>query len=143
SPCREIIARHTVGLSDALTDAEIPPAEKVEDGLPKSLAACIQTYGLCHFKIKVSGQAAADADRLQRIAGIIQQFAPADFAFTLDGNEQFKSLESFREFWELTVGNESMKPFLQHIMFVEQPLHRDVALEPAVGDQLRNWHGHP
>ena len=38
-------------------------------------------------------------DRLGRIAAILDRTAPADYAFSLDGNEQFKSLETFREFW--------------------------------------------
>jgi hypothetical protein len=46
TPPAEVFARHTVGLSDPLTDAEIPAGERVDDGLPQSLVACIRFYGL-------------------------------------------------------------------------------------------------
>src|SRR5581483_11336676 len=98
-PLTTIVARHTVGLSDPLTDAEIPPGERLDDGLPQSLEACIRTYGLRHFKIKLSGQLDADRDRLQRIAALLERQAPADFAFSLDGNEQFREPIRFREAW--------------------------------------------
>src|SRR5947209_8187785 len=34
-PLRSVVARHTVGLTDPLTDADIPAAEKLDDGLPQ------------------------------------------------------------------------------------------------------------
>ncbi|MED5401319.1 MAG: hypothetical protein VX669_13095, partial [Planctomycetota bacterium] len=51
----EVIARHTVGMADPLTDDEITREERLEDGLPQSLAACLAEYGLRHLKIKVNG----------------------------------------------------------------------------------------
>jgi len=53
-PRNRIIARHTVGLGDPLLDSDIPPAGRLGDGLPQSLEECIRTYGLRHFKIKIS-----------------------------------------------------------------------------------------
>src|SRR5205085_1394005 len=47
-PLRAIIARHTIGLTDPLTDADIAPADRLDDGLPQSLEACIRAYGLTH-----------------------------------------------------------------------------------------------
>jgi L-alanine-DL-glutamate epimerase-like enolase superfamily enzyme len=143
SPRNQIMARHTVGLSDPLLETDILPAEVLHDGLPQSLAACIQQYGLRHFKIKVGGNLEADLDRLTRVAGVIQQFAADDFAFTLDGNEQFKSLDSFRALWESLSRDPKMQPFLGHLLFFEQPLHRNDALKPEVGDCLRDWAAHP
>ncbi|MBI5775708.1 MAG: hypothetical protein HZA89_18475 [Verrucomicrobia bacterium] len=142
-PLNEITLRHTVGLLDPLTDADIPPGEKLDDGLPQSLAECIRRHGLRHFKIKVNGQPENDQARLRSIADVIQANAPADFAFSLDGNEQFKSLESFRAFWETISADEKMRPFLQHLLFVEQPLHRAEALKPAVGEAFKAWPGRP
>ncbi len=46
-----ISARHTVGMADPLTDAEI--AAPLNDGLPQSLEAVIAAYGNRYFKIKV------------------------------------------------------------------------------------------
>src|SRR5262245_52430255 len=50
-PLPRVIVRHTVGLADPLTEQEIPTAERLDDGLPQSLEASIQAYGLSHFKI--------------------------------------------------------------------------------------------
>ena len=54
-PLPRVRLRHTVGLSDPLTDANIAPADRLHDGLPQSLEACIKTYSLTHFKLKVGG----------------------------------------------------------------------------------------
>ncbi len=128
-PRTRIIARHTVGLADPLCDADIAPADRLDDGLPQSLEACIRAYDLRHFKIKVSGSVGQDRERLLRVAETIRSNAAEDFAFSLDGNEQFRSAEQFREYWE------GLSPafawFFTHLLFVEQPFHRDVALSEA------------
>lgn len=142
-PLGSIIARHTVGLADPLTDAEIPAAERLDDGLPQSLEACIRAYGLRHFKLKVNGKLDQDLDRLQAIARILEQHAPVDYAFTLDGNEQFKSLADFHTFWESLTHLDGLQNFLKHLSFVEQPLHRDVALAAVVGEDFAKWPGRP
>ncbi|MBI3876035.1 MAG: hypothetical protein HY300_08795, partial [Verrucomicrobia bacterium] len=143
SPLAHIIARHTVGLSDPLHDADIAPAERVNDGLPQSLAACILHYGLRHFKIKVNGDLERDLARLHRVAEVIQQNVAGDFAFTLDGNEQFKSFAEFRVFWEAVTASEKLKEFLRRLLFVEQPVHRAEALKPEAGAALRAWPERP
>ncbi len=142
-PPRRILARHTVGLSDPLTDADIAPDERIDDGLPQSLAACIDAYGLRHFKLKVGGDGEQDVDRLHRIAAVIEARAPADYAFSIDGNEQYTSLDAFRRFWDALRGSARLAGFLQHLLFVEQPLHRDVALSPAVAAMNRDWPDRP
>ena len=143
APLQRLIARHTVGLADPLTEEEIGPEERLDDGLPQSLAACIARYGLRHFKIKVNGDIAQDLERLSRIAPIVQEQAWPEFAFSLDGNEQFKSLEEFREFWEAIRGRAKLREFFRHLLFVEQPLHRDLALKPEVGVALQQWPDRP
>ena len=126
-PLRQIIVRHTVGLGDPLTGPD-----QIDDGLPQSLAACIRESGLTHFKIKLSGNPATDLDRLRDLAGLM----PPKFAFTLDGNEQYASLAAFRAFWETA---QSLPDFLRHLIFVEQPLHRAVALRVNLND----WRDRP
>lgn len=139
----KILARHTVGLADPLMDADIPVGERLDDGLPQSLEACIRAYGLRHFKIKVNGNLAQDAERLSRIAAIVQKHARPEFAFSLDGNEQFKSLAAFQEFWEKVTERAELRAFFRHLLFVEQPLHRDEALQPGVGAALQKWPQRP
>jgi hypothetical protein len=129
---------------DYLTDAEIPPTDRIDDGLPQSLEACIRAYGLTHFKLKLWGDVPRDIERVRRIADVIQRGVPGgQFAFTADGNENFKAIEPFREFWTKLSAERSLLSFLQHVIFVEQPLHRDVALNPEVGRELANWPDHP
>jgi hypothetical protein len=142
-PLHTIIARHTVGLADPLEDADILPDERLDDGLPQSLRACVRAYGLRHFKIKINGDLDRDRHRLGRIAAVIAAEAPADFAFTLDGNEQFRALDDFRSYWEQLTHAPALQPFFQHLLFVEQPLHRDVALQPQQTKGAADWPDRP
>ena len=144
-PLRNIVSRHTVGLTDPLTDDDIPAAERVDDGLPQSLEACVGAYGLTHFKIKLWGDAARDHDRLRGVADVIErQLGPgADYAFTLDGNENFKSIEPFRELWDSITAEPTLRRFMTRLLFVEQPLHRDVALGDEVRKEFLAWGDRP
>lgn len=139
-----MIARHTVGLSDPLTDAEIPAADDARDGLPQSLEACIRAYGLTHFKIKLSGQPDRDRDRLRSLAGLLGRLVPGH-RYTLDGNEQFHTLATFREHWEAHLADPALAEFLspKHLLFVEQPVHRDHALDDGVARDLAAWKAAP
>ena len=143
APRQSIIARHTVGLLDPLTDGEIAPAERLDDGLPQSLAACIEAYGLRHFKFKLCGQVAADIDRLRRIAAVVAEHGPRGFAFTADGNEQFRSFDAFRQWWTALLDCAELRDFWPHLLFVEQPFHRDVALDEGELAPLRAWTDRP
>jgi hypothetical protein len=139
-PLRRIIARHTVGLIDPLTDADARGQH--DDGLPHSLAQNIREYGLTHFKIKLSGDAAQDCARLAAVAGVITQHC-REYAFTLDGNENYRTVDAFRDAWGAISSAPMPGDFLRHMMFVEQPLHRDVALSDSTGEALRDWRGRP
>lgn len=134
---RSITVRHTVGLADPLTDADIAAGDRVDDGLPQSLAANIETYQLTHLKIKLCGDAGRDLDRLRQIAGLMGNRC----AFTLDGNEQYTEVEPFRKLWETLQGDASLSRFLNGLLFVEQPLHRDNALGSEV--KLMDWTDRP
>jgi len=142
-PLQTIVARHTVGLADPLTDEDIAPEERLHDGLPQSLTACIEANGLRHFKIKVEGDLTRDIDRLLRLAVVLQAQAHPQFAFSLDGNEQFKSLAQFQGYWETISAEPKLKEFLRHLLFVEQPVHRDFALQPEAGEALGKWPQRP
>jgi len=141
-PLRSIIVRHTVGLSDPITDAEISELERLADGLPHSLESNIRSYGLTHFKIKLSGDGDKDLARLIALAQTIERLCPT-FAFTLDGNEQYHAVETFRAAWLAITQTPQLQNFLRHLLFVEQPLHRDVALRENTGIALHNWPERP
>lgn len=142
-PLDHVISRHTVGLSDPLTNGDISDNDRLNDGLPQSLEDCKKTYGLKHFKIKICGDFKTDLHRIEAISKILDSVTQSDFAFSLDGNEQFTSAEVFKEYWhELTTEN-TLKTFFDKLLFIEQPLHREVALNEEVGEVLHKWINRP
>ena len=143
TPGSRIAARHTVGLTDPLTDEEISPDERLSDGLPQSLEANIDAYGLTHLKIKLMGDVEKDLARLERIADLVAGHVTTDYGFTLDGNEQYTEVAPFRSVWEAIQTDAQLAPFLKHLLFVEQPFRRDVALSPTVTDALLAWRDRP
>lgn len=141
-PLTEIIARHTIGLGDPLRESDIAPADRVPDGLPQSLEEVIRSYGVDYLKIKIGGEVAADIARMRDIADLLVENS-GTFRFTLDGNEQYQSFEDFLEFWTALETDSSLAGFLKGLLFIEQPLHRDVAMLPEATRALRAWSQHP
>ena len=142
-PLKEILVRHTVGLSDAISEDEIPLQERLNDGLPQSLEANIRAYGLQYFKIKINGDADQDADRLCRIDTVLRACGVEDYYFTLDGNEQYRSVAAFRAFWERITSETSCSPHMACLLFVEQPFHRQIALSEETRKDLTAWDDRP
>ncbi len=140
---RTIAVRHTIGLADPLTDAEIPAAERLEDGLPQSLQSVLIHYGVNYLKIKIGGDVPQDLARLKAIAQIVQEAGLNDFQFTLDGNEQYHELAGFRQLWGAICADDALKPFMDHLLFVEQPLHRSVALNGETARAMQTWDDGP
>ena len=141
-PLERLIVRHTVGLLDPLNDAEIPVDEKLHDGLPQSLEASVREEGITYLKIKLSGDLDGDHARLRRIAEVLGRTGRR-FAFTLDGNENWKSVAPFREHWENLVADPLLTRFLESLRLVEQPFHRDVALASVTARELLAWPQRP
>ena len=127
-PRTRIAARHTVGLADAIDDADAP-AHAPADGLPATLAAAVRRYGHTHFKIKLCGDTAQDIARLARIARVIDE--PAQLV-TLDGNEQYPDAEAFAAFLDHMLSTPALDRLAQKTAFVEQPIRRDAALQRDV-----------
>jgi len=142
APLGSILARHTVGLTDPLTVAEIPAGERVLDGLPQALEECVARYGLTHFKIKLGGDIARDRARMRALADQLERSVPG-CAFTLDGNENYREVAPFRVLWEEFLADPVIARFLRRLIFVEQPLHRDVALTPVTTAALLDWAERP
>jgi hypothetical protein len=143
TPLPKVVSRHTVGLADALSDDDIARGDRLSDGLPQSLEGCIRAYGLRHFKIKIGGQLSVDLDRLKRTASILHSQCGSNFAFSLDANEQFKSFTDFRSYWQALSREAGLTQFLERLLFVEQPLHRDYALQADIGAALKEWRDRP
>lgn len=140
-PLAHIHIRHTVGLSDPLVSSEV--TERVADGLPEAMEEDLSHYGLHYLKIKVNGDGKRDLARLSEISWILQKNRVEDYAFTLDGNEQFHSVNAFRSFWEELTSRRELSGFLRHLLFVEQPFSRKVALHEELGNQLTAWKDAP
>lgn len=142
-PLQEVRLRHTVGLGDPITDDDIPAPERLDDGLPQSLEANIRYYGLTHFKIKLSGQHEHDVKRLLRLAEVLERHVGDKCRHTLDGNEQFKTVEAFRAFWDRLTAEPRLQTFLSWLIFVEQPIHRHEAMTQSVGAAWKAWPNRP
>ncbi len=142
-PLEKLYIRHTVGLSDPIRTADIFGDQRVEDGLPQSLEENIDAYGLQYFKIKVNGDFDQDYERIRQISTLFEQKHLREFYFTLDGNEQFYSIEQFREYWDHLNEKSDINEFLTHLLYVEQPLSRQSALTQSTGDSLERWKNHP
>lgn len=141
-PLKSVFARHTIGLLDPLSEEEIESENRLDDGLPQSLDQCIRRYGLKHFKIKISGQPKVDLPRLDKTMAVIFEGAGSSVAFTLDANEQFRSMDEFQSYWEDLRASAWFASFFERLLFVEQPLHRDVALEtnlPSTKEAGESW----
>lgn len=142
-PGESLAARHTVGLADPLRGRDIPEEERLEDGLPHALEDCIRAYGLRYFKIKVSGHEQTDLARLEEITRVLVENCAEGFHSTLDGNEQFRDLEEFRQFYEKLESSPALRPLFTSLLFIEQPLHRDHALKDEVAAVFARWQGGP
>lgn len=142
-PRRRMGVRHTVGLSDPLSERQIAAEDRLYDRLPQSLEACIRDYGLRYFKIKVPADADVAVERLRDVAAVIEAGVQGA-RFTLDGNEFFREVDGFRSLWERLRGDAVLGPWLDAgLLFVEQPLHRDAALSDEAARALHDWRDRP
>jgi len=143
TPLDSCFARHTVGLGDALTPADIPANERVEDGLPQDVESSIRAYGLRYFKVKLSGAMDRDFPRLRELTRVLERETDGRFFVTLDGNENFNDFDVFSEFWQLAEAEPALRDLWRRILVVEQPVHRDRALSDDAGAVLRAWPERP
>ena len=125
APAREIHARHTVGLVDPITAADV--RERVGDGLPETLEEVVARYGHVYYKLKVGGDVEADLARLTAIAGVLDRSREPYFV-TLDGNEQYESVEHVVELWETMTRAPALRRLVDAVLFVEKPITRKAAL---------------
>ena len=142
SPITNTNVRHTVGLGDPLTTPDIPTEELCDDGLPQSLDEVIDTYGVTYFKIKLFGDEDRDFSRLKQTAAVIEGRLN-HYAFTLDGNENYGDMASFRSFWEALRADRHLEGFLRRLICIEQPLHRNIALDEEVRRHFDAWTDRP
>ncbi len=138
TPALRLTVRHTVGLADPLTDAEI--ADPLHDGLPHSLQANIREFGLTHFKVKLAGDAERDAERLVSLSTLL----PHGARFTLDANENYPDIRIFRAHWDGWMARPELAAWLQRgLLLVEQPLHREASFNADTAAAFAAWPQRP
>ena len=127
TPSTSIAARHTVGLVDVIGGQP----RRANDGLPESLEEVIAAYGHTFFKLKVGGAIDADMQRLAEIAAVLDRI-PVPYHISLDGNEQYEGLDALLELWGRIQASPVLKRLVASILFIEQPITRQHALDKDV-----------
>lgn len=138
-PNRTVAVRHTVGHGDPLRDAD---TSGPDDDLPLTLEENVETYGLDRFKIKILGDVDRDYERLRDVLTLLDA-ACDEYLFTLDANEQYRSVADLASLLERLRNDEALAAFGDRLAFIEQPFPRDTALSARVGDELREWTDRP
>ena len=141
-PNRSTAIRHTVGLDDPLTSADVS-GERPDDGLPVTLAEYVRADGVDHFKIKLSADRERDADRLARIADVLAAEGVEEYRCTVDANEGYDSAAAFRRQWEAHVADPALADLFDRLAYVEQPLPRNEAFTPETREVFTGWDDAP
>ncbi|MBL0085242.1 MAG: hypothetical protein IPP44_00775 [Ideonella sp.] len=128
-PAASIEARHTVGMVDAITAADLQ--HPVHDGLPETLEQVIAQCGHRYFKLKVGGRVDDDLARLTSIAAVLDRRGTEYFA-SLDGNEQYADAAGVAELLARMAEAPALGRLLRSILFIEQPIARKRALDVDV-----------
>lgn len=122
---------HLVGAIDPLTDADVE--NRINDGLPETLAEWIGADGLTHLKIKLSGDNLDwDIDRVlavERVAAEAQSARGVDeWFYSCDFNEKCENVEYVLDF--LNRVREQSSAAFDRIQYIEQPTNRDLKANP-------------
>lgn len=143
APVRETALRHTVGQTDPLMPGDISPADRLEDGLPQSLAEYLETDGVSHFKIKLSADPAQDRAQLRSIRNVLASHGVEEYAITVDANEQYETVEAFRSQWQSHREAAEVRAIIDNLLYVEQPLPRDEAFTEQTREAFADWPDRP
>ncbi|MZR32301.1 mandelate racemase [Sneathiella litorea] len=125
-PLDHVALRHTVGLVDPISAAD-KEDDAPNDGFPVTLEEYLAIDKIGYLKVKVGGQIEEDIDRLTQIAEVVKA-ASQPIQMTFDGNEQYKNLEDFVALVERIKSTPELNSLWKSVLFIEQPLHRDVAM---------------
>ena len=126
-----------MGLADPIRTGDIARQERLDDGLPQSLEEYIDEQGISYFKIKVNGDLEGDLERLRRIAELLDR-TEVPYRVSLDGNEQYREMETFLELMGRMQEERVLDRFYSSIIYIEQPLDRAAALDPALAAGIRS-----
>ncbi len=115
---------HSVGGTDAVLPSELQ--QRLNDGLPETLAEWIAYNGLTHIKIKLQGEDLKwDIGRTVNIDRIATETRPkTDWKYCVDFNERCPNVEYVLEY--LRKVKELTPQGFERILYLEQPTARDL-----------------
>ncbi len=116
-PSSRILVRHTIGLSDSI----------------EGLFSIVAETGIRYFKIKLAGDLAADCERLAHVVDALSALR-IDYRLTLDANEQYASHATLAALVEVLLHDEAFEPVIQRLLYIEQPLPRELTWQVPLGD---------
>lgn len=124
SPKPRVAMFHSVGGADAVLPSEVK--ERLNDGLPETLAEWIRFNGLTHIKIKLQGEDLKwDIDRVVAIDRVASETKPReDWKYCVDFNERCPNVDYVLEF--LRRVKELTPRGFERILYLEQPTARDL-----------------
>ncbi len=114
-----VAVRHTVGLDDPIEG---------EGGV----ADARENSGARFFKLKLAGDAQADAARLVRIGRELASLGH-DYRVTLDANEQYSDLASLQDLVDRLRGGDALAPIASRLLYIEQPMPRELTRAVPLG----------
>ena len=118
-PLPRVAIRHTVGLDDT-----VEGEGGVADGR--------ENAGARYFKLKLSGDPAADAARLARIGRELDTLG-RDYKVTLDANEQYADLAVLQALMDRLDSDADLRPISSRLLYIEQPMPRDITRQSPLG----------
>src|SRR5262245_48362692 len=123
-PKPQIPMFHSVGGADAVLPSELK--DRVNDGLPETLAAWIKFNGLTHIKIKLQGEDLKwDVERTVNIDRVASETRPeVAWKYCVDFNERCPNVEYVLEY--LRKVKELTPAGFDRILYLEQPTARDL-----------------
>ncbi|HXH45806.1 MAG TPA: hypothetical protein VNK51_18425 [Bradyrhizobium sp.] len=118
-PLERVAIRHTVGLDD-IVEGEGGVADPSENA------------GARYFKLKLSGDPAADAARLARIGKELDALG-RNVSVTLDANEQYADLAALHALMDRLDHDTALRAIAVRLLYVEQPMPRDITRQTPLG----------
>lgn len=118
-PLARVAIRHTVGLDDRVEG---------EDGVADARENAAANY----FKLKLSGEPAADAMRLTRIGKELDTLG-RDYKVTLDANEQYADLAPLQALIDRLNREPALRSIASRLLYIEQPMPRDITRQSPLG----------
>ncbi|MDA9488346.1 hypothetical protein [Bradyrhizobium sp. CCBAU 11361] len=118
-PLPRVAIRHTVGLDDTVEGKG-------------GVADAHENAGARYFKLKLSGDPAADAARLARIGKELDTLGQG-YKVTLDANEQYADLAALQALIDRLDRDPGLGPIASRLLYIEQPMPRDISRQSPLG----------